>query len=96
MKLVKLSTCVFVAFFLFAVMPELSARSSFSFNLNLTPVPRYVEYNYVAPAPAYVVRSYPAYYSERVYYPRPYREVVVERPYAERVYVQPGYSYWGY
>lgn len=81
-----------------------STSTAFGLNLNFDARPRYVEYNnYVAPpAPCYERVVMAPYYSpvveERVYYPAPvYRQrVIVERPYAERVYVQPQFSYWRY
>lgn len=101
MKLFKISSIVFLTvLFMSAFTPELSAKSRtyVSFNLNVDPCPRYVQYNYVAPAPTYAVVQQPVY-AERVYYPAPapvYQQVVVQRPYVERVSVQPQFSYWRY
>lgn len=104
MKFVKVtSILLFSLLFMCAITPQLSAKrhsySSFSLNFNVDPRPRYVEYNYVYPAPAYVVRPYTSYYYEPPVYYAP-REVVVrphiERGYVERGYVHPHYSYWRY
>ncbi|MBA3720821.1 MAG: hypothetical protein H0W88_00295 [Parachlamydiaceae bacterium] len=100
MKAFKLSSILLFSFFMMGIFTtDLSAgcHSSFCLSLNLAPRPAPVAY--VQPAPVYVAQPYP-YYAERVYYPAPaYQEVVVRRPYAERVYVQPHYhhahySYW--
>lgn len=99
MKAIKISSIALLSvLFIWFAMPQLSARhhsrTSFSFNLNMDPRPRYVEYGYAYPvAPAYTVvqpYGYPTYYAPQT--------VIVERPYAERVYVYPraSYSYWGY
>lgn len=98
MKMFKLSSILLLAvLFTLALTPELSAktRTSLSFNFNVG-----------APNVAYVETWRPAYYrpyycEERVYYPSPYpypyrEQIIIERPYTERVYVHPHYSYWEY
>jgi hypothetical protein len=106
MRIIKVSSFIlFAALFMTAFMPQLSAKrhSSFSFNLNLTPTPHYVEYNYVAPQPVYtqpvytVVQPYAPVYQHHTYYqPVVRRKMAVRRPYVKKVYVQPQYSYWGF
>jgi hypothetical protein len=103
----KSSIILFSLFFMWICMPQLSAKhhshkhrsTSFAINFN---VARPTVYAPVC-RPAYVertiVRPYPVV-EERVYYPY-YQQVIVERPYAERVYVRPQFSYysswgWGY
>lgn len=100
MKIFKFSSLMlFAVLMMSAFAPNLNAKTytSFSFNLNVDPAPRYVAV--APPPPAYtVVRPYApaAVVQERVYYPSYYQEVVVRRPYAERVYVHPHHAYWRY
>ena len=119
MKFMKFSSIILFSFlFMWICAPHLSAKqhrhkyssrsSAFSFNLNLTPIPRYVEYNYVYPPATYeriaIVPSvqenvYYSSYQQPVVVQRPYyqqQQVIVQRPYAERVYTYPQYSYWRY
>lgn len=106
MKLLKISSIVLLSFvFMGLFIPNLSAKhhhykkyrsTSFAINFN---VERPYYYAPVYPAPAYVERTIvqpvQPVVQERVYYPYPcYRQVVVERPYAERVYVHPQLSFY--
>lgn len=109
MKVFKFSSIILMSLLLMGVcIPELSAKhhrykqrsSSFSLNFNVAPSRLY------EPVPVYrptyverttIVRPYQPVVEERVYYPA-YREVIVERPCAPRVYVQPQFSFhssWG-
>lgn len=88
----------------YKVYKSRSTSTAFGLNLNFDARPRYAEYNnYIAPpapcyAPVVVAAPYRPVVEERVYYPAPvYRQqVIVERPYAEHVYVHPQFSYWRY
>lgn len=95
----------------YRVYKSRSTSTAFGLNLNFDARPRYVEYNnYMAPPPAPMPIPAPCYervvvaplyrpvVEQRVYYPAPvYREqVIVERPYAPSVYIQPQFSYWRY
>lgn len=85
--------------------------TSFSINFNVDRPAYYPPVAYVTPiptpAPAYVERTIiqpvqptAPIIQERVYYPYPcYRQVIVERPYVERVSVHPQFSFyssWGW
>jgi hypothetical protein len=115
MKIIKTSSVILLSlFFMWMFVPHLSAKhhynkyykyknrsSAFALNFNVVnPAPRYVEYNYVAPAPCptpypapcyervVVAPTYRPYVEERVYYPAPAPVPV----YREQVIVERPYT----
>jgi hypothetical protein len=93
MKLGKISAIIlFGMLFMTTFIPKADAKTSFSFGLNIDARPRYYGgYTYVERRPVYP--AYCPYYARPVYAPYYQEAVIVERPYAERVYVQPVYPY---
>jgi len=114
MKIFKFSSVALLTLLMLWVsMPELSAKhhhrrscTSWGFNFNINPVPRYNQNTYIVQQPVQYERvtyvqpaTYvqPTPYYTPTYYPVYREQVVVQRPvYTPRVYVQPQFSYWNY
>lgn len=109
MKVLKFSSVFILAcLFMWLLAPQLSAKhhshksrsrsTAFSLNLHLGQPCLYQP----VCQPAYVARTtivqpiVQPVIEQRAYYPTYYREVVVERPYTERVYIQPQFSYYSF